>query len=78
MNSMDWRLISELYSNEVISHGDKTNIEAESNLIKRNELLLGLMRNASRMQFQKFCDAFVHAGQNRVANILLDRQEGTF
>jgi len=66
-------LVSQLYSNQVISAVDKEDIESEQTSFRANEKLLSVLSRKSPQQFQLFLDALDNSGQHFVRDVITDR-----
>jgi len=67
-------LVSQLYSDQVVSATERDDISAKQTSFTANEKLLAVLSRKSPQQFQLFLDALVNCGQQHVRNIIDDRR----
>jgi len=63
-------LLTQLYSDHVISAVERDDITAEKTSFRANEKLLSALSRKSPQQFQLFLDALDNCGQRHVHNII--------
>ena len=63
-------LVSQLYSDQVISAVERDDISAEPTSFIANEKLLSALSRKSPQQFQLFLDALDNCGQTHVRNVI--------
>ena len=65
-------LITQLYSDQVLSAVERDDIRAEQTSFRANEMLLTALSRKSPQQFQLFLDALDNCGQPHVRNVITD------
>ena len=63
-------LVTQLYSEHVVSAVERDDITAEKTSFRANEKLLSVLSRKSPQQFQLFLDALDDCGQRHVRNVI--------
>jgi hypothetical protein len=63
-------LVGQLYSDQVLDHSDKEDIEAKTSSTRRNERLLSVLSRKSTEQFELFLNALDSTGQQHITATL--------